>query len=283
MARQSNLVKRHKMKLASSNIGLTEFNHSDELRALPEFGLTGLEVAPSRVWRETWHGLTNSMVEAYRRDVEDAGLEVIGLHSLFWDQRDLGLFRGTETTERTLDFLTHLSNVCRDLGGRTLIFGSAWARRRGEKPLHEADAEATEFFSNLSKRIESHGTCYCFEPVGPDEIDYINSVFDAIKIVEAVDHPALRMQIDAKALVANDEVGLEVFEAAADRLVHYHANDPGLSVLGSTGDVNHAALGGYLRTIGYTAYASIEQRMFNADDPLSDIARSANVLKECYG
>ena len=267
-------------KLAVSNIALTAYDHTAELGRLPELGLSGLEVAPSRVWRDTWHGLTPAMVAAYRRDVEAAGLQVVGLHSLFYDHPELGLFRDAETRARSLDYLVHLSAVCRDLGGRTLIWGGG--RRRGDVGAAAANTEARAFMAELCRRVEGHGTCFCFEPLGPDETDFINSACDALAIVEAVDHPALRMQLDAKALVANDEASAEPFRAAAPHLVHFHANEPDLGVLGASGAIDHAALGGFLRDIGYQEFVSNEQRMLNAADPVADVALSARVLKACY-
>ena len=245
-------------KLAVSNIALSAHDHAAELGCLLEFGLAGVEVAPSRVWRDTWHGLKPAMVRAYRRDVEDAGLSVVGLHSLFYDHPELGLFRDAETRARSLDFLVHLSAVCRDLGGRTLIWGGG--RRRGDVPEAAALIEAQAFMADLCRRVEGHGTCFCFEPLGPDETDFINSAFDALAIVKAVGHPGLRMQLDAKALFANDEATNEPFKAAAPHLVHFHANEPGLAVFGSRGG-GHAALGGMLRKIAYKGFVSIEQKM----------------------
>ena len=267
-------------KLAVSNIALPAYDHVAELSRLPELGLSGVEVAPSRVWRDTWRGLSPAMVAAYRRNVEGAGLTVVGLHSLFYDHPELGLFGDAETRARSLDYLVHLSAVCRDLGGRTLIWGGG--RRRGDVPEAAANTEARAFMAELCRRIEGHGTCFCFEPLGPDETDFINSACDALAIVEAVDHPALRMQLDAKALVANDEASAEPFRAAAPHLVHFHANEPDLGVLGASGAIDHAALGGFLRDIGYQEFVSIEQRMLNAADPVADVALSARVLKACY-
>ena len=271
------------MRFAVSNIGLPAFDHASLLGRVRAFGLEGLEVAPSRVWRDTWRGLKSADVAAYRRAVEGAGLRVIGLHSLFFDQPELGLFKGAAARARTLAFLEHLSAVCRDLGGRTLVYGSAAARRRGDLAPGVAFAEAADFFGALARRIEGHGTCFCFEPLGPDESDFVNSAFDSIRIVKAVANPRLRVQLDAKALVANNEATIATFRAAAPFLVHVHANDPGLGVLGSTGQVDHAALGSMLRDIGYDGCVSIEQRMLTADNPLGDIARSAQVLRQCYG
>ena len=268
---------------AISNIALPAYDHAAELGRLRDLGMEGLEVAPSRVWRDTWHGLTAADVSAYRHAVETAGLKVVGLHSLFFDQPGLGLFKAPEIRRQSLDFLEHLSAVCRDLGGRTLIYGSAPARRRGDLPLEDAYAEAIGFFGDLTRRIDGHGTCFCFEPLGPDEADFINSALDALMVVEAVDNPALRIQLDAKALVANGEAEAATFRAVAPLLVHFHANDPGLAVLGSTGEVDHGAMGRMLGEIGYDGAVSIEQRMVNGDDPLADVARSAHVLRTCYG
>ncbi len=268
------------MKYAVSNIALSAYDHISELRPLPELGIQGLEVAPSRVWRDTWHNLSNQDVSTYRQDVEHAGLIVVGLHSLIFDHPELGLFKGDEARNDTLKFFTHLSAVCRDLGGRTLIWGGG--RHRGELSEESAFEEAASFMSELVTCIEDHGTCFCFEPLGPADSDFINSVHDSIRIVEAVNHPALRVQLDAKALVENDEIRQDIFEAAMPYLVHFHANEPGLGVLGSTEAVPHQTLGDHLRTIGYDGYVSIEQRMLNATNPLEDVEKSADVLKECY-
>ena len=149
-------------------------------------------------------------------------------------------------------------------------------------PLTDARAEAIAFFGELTTRTEGHGTCFCFEPLGPDDSDFINSAFESLDIVNEVASPALRVQLDAKALVENDEARIETFKAVEPMLVHFHANEPGLDVLGSTGSVDHKALGGMLQNIGYEGYVSIEQRMINQDNPLGDVEKSAAVVKEAY-
>ncbi len=268
------------MKFSVSNIALQAFEHTDDFGRLREFGLEAIEVAPSRVWRDTWRGLTTVEVADYRRSVEGAGLGVVGLHSLFYDHPELGLFKEPAERAESLDFLEHLSGVCRDLGGKTLIYGGG--RRRGDIPEDEARAEAVDFFGELTKRVENHGTCFCFEPLGPKDTDFINSALESLAIVEEVGSPALAVQLDAKALVENGEATPELFREVADHLVHFHANEPGLGVLGSTGEVDHLALGGMLREIGYDGFVSIEQKMSNGDDPLADVGRGATVLKEAY-
>ena len=116
------------VKIAISNIALTAYDHAEELGRLTELGISAVEVAPSRVWENSWDGVGPGNIAAYRRAVERAGLSVVGLHSLFYDHPELGLFRDADGRRPTLDFLTHLSGMCRDLGGRSLIWGSG--RRR---------------------------------------------------------------------------------------------------------------------------------------------------------
>jgi sugar phosphate isomerase/epimerase len=270
------------MKLATSNIALNPGTPVAELRAAAEFGFTGLEVASSRVWDNQTAKVTPAQVTAYRREVETAGLQVVGMHSLFWDEPELGLFKGADIRARTLDFLTHLSGICRDLGGRTLIYGSQTARTRGDLPLADAVTETIDFFGELDNRIDVHGTTYCFEPLAPKDGDFINSVQDSLDIVERLNKPALGLQIDAKALVANNEATLTPFMEGRDRLVHFHANEPDLGVIGSSGEIDHALLGQCLRDIGYEGYVSNEQRMLNGDDPLPNLAKSFAVLSACY-
>jgi sugar phosphate isomerase/epimerase len=268
------------MKFAISNIALPAYDHANILFYLQEMGLEGIEIAPSRRWYDWWHGLDYGAVEAYRREIEAAGLKTVGLHSLFWNMPDLGLFKNAEYRAKTLDYMEHLSRICRDLGGYTLVYGGG--RKRGRVSSDDAKQETIEFLGELCTRIESHETCYCFEPLGPNDTDFINSALEALEINRVLNHPAFKVQLDAKALVANNEFNIELFESVADQLVHVHANEPDLGVLGSSGDVDHQAMGEMLRHVNYNGYVSIEQRMLNEIDPLPDIAKSAALLTECY-
>ncbi len=268
------------MKLAVSNIALPAYDHAETLGNLAELGFSGLEVAPSRVWKETWAGLKPSEVYAYRRSVEAAELRVVGLHSLIYDHPELGLFNGTELRRKTLDFFVHLSGVCRDLGGQTMIWGGG--RRRNGTDEETAQTIALEFLNELAVNIEANETIFCFEPLGPQDTDFLNSLESCVRMAEQINHPAIGVQIDAKALAENAEIAPRVFDMASSRLVHVHVNEPRLGIVGETGTVDHSAIGAELRRIGYRGYVSVEQRLLNEDDPLSDLAASAAAIETAY-
>lgn len=268
------------MHYAVSNIALTAFDHLDELPKVAGLGISGIEIAPSRIWQDTWQGLSAADIDVYRRALEAAGLEAVGLHSLFFDHPDLGLFRDPAGRAKTLDFLVHLSAMCRDLGGTTLVWGGG--RQRNDLGPEDAFAESVAFMTDLCDRIAGHGTVFCFEPLGPQSTDFINTAQDALDIVRAVDHPSFAVQLDAKALFQNDEVTLAPFEMVADRLIHFHANEPDLGILGTSGVIDHAAMGGFLRAVGYDRFVSIEQRQLDTGTPVGNIAKSLELLKRCY-
>ena len=268
------------MKISISNIAFPPFDHEAELSAMPALGIAGIEVAPSRVWQETWQGLTAKDVSAYRREVEQAGMSIVGLHSLLFDHPELRLFNGEESRSRLLDFFVHLSGVCRDLGGHTLIWGAG--RTRGEVPLHEAEAVARAFMATLAHRIETHGTVFCFEPLGPMDSDFINSSLTSLRIAKEVSHPAIAVQLDAKALSENDEIRDSIFDAVREHLVHVHVNESKLGVIGSTGTIDHAGIAAQLRRINYRQFISLEQRMLNAEDPVADVSMSISAIRKIY-
>lgn len=269
------------IRLACSNIGLPPYDHAGMLPRLASLGVTGLEVAPSRIWRDTWTGLDAAEVTAYRRAADSAGLQIVGLHSLFFDHPEMSVTKGGETLERTIAFTRHLSALCRDLGGRTLVYGGG--RRRGDVPPEAARAGLMAYLDAVLPTLESHRTILCFEPLGANDTDFLNTAAECIDLVEAVGHPALGIQLDAKALVDNGEAGAAIFQRVAGRLDHYHANDPGLVVVGSTRAVDHAALGRHLAAISYQGWVSIEQRMLSEDDPLADLAASIAATAASYG
>jgi sugar phosphate isomerase/epimerase len=263
-----------------SNIALPAYEHSADLSKLAEIGYGGLEVAPSRVWEDTWKGLSNESVTRYRSQIENAGLTVVGLHSLVFDHPELQLFGDVGSTSNTLQFMIHLSSVCRDLGGKTLIWGGG--RRRGNVPPEDAFKRAVEFMITLCDKTAEHGTTFCFEPLGPSDSDFINSVLDAKEFAETVNRPNHRIQIDAKALVENDEIDLNIFNAVASEIVHFHANEPGLVVIGRTNTVDHARIGEMLRGVHYNGFISAEQRMLSETTYIEDARESFVALEKNY-
>ena len=245
------------MKLATSNLIFPAFKHFDLLPVLPAVGIEGLEVAPAHTWLDPWDGVPSAEVRAYRKAATSAGVKIVGLHCLLSGRPDLGLFDMPGMGGRTINYLTQLSAICRDLGGKTLILGPRWRRRLTDRV---AWLQGRAFLELLLERIETHGTVLCFDQLGPGEGDFCTSARECYMLVNAVDHPAFGLHLSAAGLAANGENGHAPFASVRGRLEHFHAAEPGHAPLGSSGQIDHADLRRHLAAISYTGWISLVQR-----------------------
>jgi sugar phosphate isomerase/epimerase len=267
------------MKLAASNLALPGFDHLHLLPRLRGFGIEGLEIAPHHTWADPRYGVTAKTVSDYRNAVEAAGLKVVGMHTLLPDRAGLGLFEDTAGRGRALDYLVHLSGVCRDLGGRTLILGPRWSQGLHLKATWR---EARTFLELLMPRIEDHGTVLCFAPLQPADGDFCATAHDCYLMATAIDHPAFGLHLGANALAANGEMRHQTFAALRGRLDHVHLDEPNLAAVGSTGRIDHADLRRHLAAISYFGWISMVQRTTFGSDSLEALGRSAEFITAHY-
>ena len=92
------------MKYAISNIAWPIEMTEKVLNILAKSEISGIEVAPSKVWSNT-DKISFSQIEEYRRLLKRYGFKVVGLHSLLYDHPDLGLFKGKNVRALTKKFL----------------------------------------------------------------------------------------------------------------------------------------------------------------------------------
>lgn len=267
------------MRLALSTLALPAFEHAEMLPHIAALGVEGIEVAPTHTFADVERGISAAAVTAYRAAADDAGLAIVGLHALTEDRPDLDLFGDGERRQRTLDHLVHLSEVCRDLGGRTLILES---RRRGSRSEHDAWVVARDFLEALVPRIERHGTMLCLAPVGPLRGDIFNTARECRMLVHALDHSSFGFHLAASALADNGEIGHAPFAAVRGCLQHFHVDEPELAVIGSTGRINHADLRSHLTAITYRGWVSVVQNHVGGVRGLDAISRGIHFVTDRY-
>lgn len=263
------------MKAAASIIALPRYGHRPLLPALGGLGLEGVEVAPDWAWEDPWGAADAG---AYRRAVEGAGLRVVGLHRLLDGRPDLNVLAGGAGRRAAVDALVHLSALCRDLGGRTLVLGAG--RRRGAMPAKAAWLALRAFAEELLPRIEAHGTVLCLEPLGPGEGDFCTLARECTLLADALEHPALGLQMNSKAQAENGDRGHVPFHAVRGRLDLFAVAEPGYVVAGTSGMVDHDDLRRHLRTIRYDGWVTLTQRVTAA--PLAGLACGVDFVRGHY-
>ena len=131
--------------------------------------------------------------------------------------------------------------------GRAATFG-AGAREQLVTMLREAAVHAA-----------SRGVRLVLEPINRYQLDLVNSVEEALALVEEVSHAALGLLLDTCHMNMEESSWQEPFERAmaAGRLWHVHVADSNRRAPGR-GLLDFAAIIAILRQVGYAGYLSAE-------------------------
>ena len=269
-----------KIKLAVSNVAWYPKEIDGLLRLLSSLNCQGIELAPSMLWEEPIDSPAKERLEL-RRKIEDVGLKLTGLQALLYTRKDLMLFNDEKTRQNTLDYMIKLIDLCSDLGGRVLVFGSPRNRNIGRLAPEEAYTIAIDFFRKVGERAEKRNVFFCIEPLGRTETDFINTVSEAEKLIEDAGNPkGLGLHIDIKGLIEENEVLSSSLTKSFARAKHIHLNDPGLMPPGSTG-YDHRKIRERMNGSGYSGFLSIELRR-QSPDAEGAIRKAVEYAKRIY-
>ncbi|HZT81235.1 MAG TPA: sugar phosphate isomerase/epimerase family protein, partial [Gemmataceae bacterium] len=241
---------------------------------------TGLEVAPFTLAPR----ITDVSAEerrTLRRQAEDAGLQILGLHWLLAKTEGLHLTSPDEAVRRrTADYLVELARCCRDLGGDLMVFGSPAQRRVPAGHTREQAAGfALDTFRRAAPGIADCGVTVCLEPLSPPEADFLNTAREAVELLDRLDHPSFALHLDVKAMATDEAPAPELIRRHAARLGHFHANDPNLRGPGF-GNTDFVPIFRALKDIAYRGWVSVEVFDYSPD-PETIARESIRYMREC--
>lgn len=223
-----------------------------------ECGYTGIEIAPFTLGSDP-RELSEAQRGDLRRTIAQAGLDCIGLHWLLAKTEGFHVTDPDRSVrDRTVDYLGDLARLCRDLGGRILVFGSP--QQRSLLPgvtQDQASGFLREVFGQLVPVLEETDTVLALEPLSPIETDVLNTAADTCRLIEAIGSPHVRLHLDVKAMASEDLSIPEIIHASAAHLEHFHANDVNLQGPGF-GAIEFAPIFQALQETAYSGWVSVE-------------------------
>jgi sugar phosphate isomerase/epimerase len=228
-------------------------------RLVKELGYDGLEIAPF-----TLAALITDLSAARRRElramVDDAGLETIGLHWLLAKTEGLYLTSPEAAVRRaTGEYLVALAEATADLGGSLMVLGSP--KQRSLLPgvsYEQALAYAAEVFDRIMPAIGAVGVDLCFEPLAPNDTDFVNTCEQATELVRQVGHPHFKLHMDVKAQSSERGTSVpELIRKYAKNAGHFHAQDVNLRGPGM-GQVDFVPIMQALVESRYNGWVSVE-------------------------
>ena len=122
---------------------------------------------------------------------------------------------------------------------------------------YQAVAFAREVLEPALDPAERRGVTLAFEPLGPAETDFINTVEQTKGLVRLIGRPNFMMNLDVKAMSTEAIPIADVIRSAKGYVAHVQVNDPNLLGPGM-GEVNYEPILAALREIGYDGWLSVE-------------------------
>lgn len=214
------------MKFAICQELFENWDWERQCRFIAETGYQGIELAPFTLAPRITEVSPERRLEL-RRQAEDHGLTIIGLHWLLAKTTGLNITTADAAVRRaTVEYLIALGDACADLGGKVLVFGSPAQRNLDEKTSHEEGFfRAAEVFRECMPRFEERGVTLCVEPLTPRETNFLNTCAEAVELIEMVDHPCCVLHQDVKAMLSESESIPALIAKYAGKTGHFHVND----------------------------------------------------------
>ena len=268
------------MRYAICNETFEGWDHERVCRFVAGLGYQGLEIAPFTIAPR----VTDVPAERrrqLRRQAEENGLQIIGLHWLLAKTEGLQLTAADPAIRRrTADYLVELARFCRDLGGELMVFGSPAQRRI---PAGAARAQAADYavdtFCQALPGIADAGVKVCLEPLSPPEADFINTCAEAVAFLDRIGHPNFLLHLDVKAMATDEAPATELIRRYAARTGHFHANDVNRRGPGF-GTTDFVPIFRALKEVNYQGWVSVEVFDYSPD-PETIARESLRYMKEC--
>lgn len=246
------------MRFAICNELFEDWPFDRVCRYVKSVGYDGLEVAPFTLApRITDVGAARR--RELRRQAEDAGVEIIGLHWLLAQTEGFYLTSPDAAVRtRTADYLVALAEATRDFGGSLMVLGSP--KQRSLLPDVAWDA-AFDYAADVLRRampgIGAAGVSLCLEPLAPAETDFINTAEEGARLLRAVGHPNCVLHLDVKAMSSEPATVPDIIRQYIGQTGHVHANDPNRLGPGM-GEVDFVPIFDALHASRYEGWVSVE-------------------------
>ncbi len=244
-------------------------------------GYDGVEIAPFTIDADAFR-IDAARRRTVRRQAEQAGLEICGLHWLLAKTEGYYLTSPDAVVRRkTAEYFSELARLCADLGGRCMVLGSPKQRNLLPGVLKERAFDyAEEVLAQVVPVLEQCDVKIALEPLHPNETDFLERSDEAVKLLEKIGAPQrIALLLDCKAMAAEERSIPELIHRCKDYLIHFHLNDPNLQGPGF-GDLDFVPVMQALKEIDYRGWLAVEP--FDPAPGIKNLTtESLNYMKNC--
>ena len=262
------------LKHAMCNEAFESTPFVEQCRILKSAGYEGIEIAPFTLAPDPVD-ITPEQRRDYRRMIPDEGLEFVGLHWLMVSPKGLHVTTPDKSLrDRSWAHIRNLIDLCADLGNNgVMVLGSPQQRSStGGLTREQATRNYVEGLAVVAPQAEERGVTILVEALPAAQSDVVQSLAEAVSIVQEIASPAVRTMFDSHNAVDETEPHTVLVERYLDYIRHVHVNEmdgrhPG------TADYDFGALLSTLIRLDYPYWVSLE--VFDFKPGAARIARES--------
>lgn len=202
-------------------------------------------------------GMSAADFQAFKANVAASRLRCTSFNSFV---RKLKVVGENVNLDEVRGYLNLCLRRCREVGGQIIVWGSAGSRNVPEGFSRERAWDQIKAFLRLAgDAAKPLGQTIAIEPLRHQESNIINTAAEALRLVDEVGHPNVRMIVDYYHLrVENEDPG--IIWKARGKIVHFHfANPQGRRWPKSASeDPEYAQFFALVKQIGFHGGISIE-------------------------
>lgn len=261
------------MKLSISNIAWTNEEDYSMYKMLSERNISGLEIAPTRIWRDAPYDHIEDAMNFSNMLLIDYGLEVSSMQSIWFGITE-NIFTSEECKQRLIEYTKKAIEFANAIKCSNLVFGCP---RNRKMEVTNKEEEVYNFFKTIGDYAFEHQTRVALE-ANPAiyNTNFLNTTNEALNFVKKIDSKGLLVNYDLGTCIVNDE-SLVVLEENMEYINHIHISEPNLELIKKRKIHNDIAK--ILKTNKYTGYVSLEMKM---QDNLNVIIDSIEYLREVF-
>ncbi len=267
-------------KLSVSNIAWDSKDNLKVYALLNEFGIQGVEVAPTKIAPE-WSLINKNSIQDFIEKISDYQLEVSALQALFYKTEGYNIFNDSFVLRQKMyDHFKRVCDIACQLGAYSLVFGAPKLRERGLLSEGVAESIALGVFSDLGDIASQYNCFLCIES-NPEiyGCDFLNTNSKVTNFLAKLNHNFVRYHFDtACSELAGEDVVQFLSDCTTD-IQHFHVSEYQLGEL-VCGSIDQESIAEVLAKKGYSNYISLEMR--EPEGGVRALRKSLEMFSEIY-
>ena len=247
------------LRHAICNEAFEKWDFADACRAIHDIGYSGIEIAPFTLG-ETPAGVSQAKRAELRDVIKSEGLIFVGLHWLMVSPKGLHVTSpDADLRRRSWEHVHDLIDLSADLGpDGVMVFGSPNQRKSsGGLSREEATRHMADGLAAAAPHAEARGVTVLLEALPLNQCDVVQSLAEAVGIVEQIGSPAIQTMFDVHNAVDETEPHPTLVERHLGHIRHVHVNELNGDHCGA-GNYNFRPLLETLIRLKYTGWVSLE-------------------------